>query len=342
MLNKLTIIAHDAMSFKQRIHELKTANNNLLNDIFQAVHYQDPRVVEWIINHKNIENKKLILATHAKPVPEVVWVFWFGSKLGPVRNSSLQTIIDNIGYPVILVTDETLPYYNLSFSPIHPAFEYLSGIHKGDYMRAYFMHHFGGGYHDVKVHKNSWHGQFDKFKNKTKDVWGVLIREFNRGGVACGAEWTHIEKWNKYIDQTCNIIHNCDKKMEWWSMILKDERCSISANARCCEVLGDQWEKLGSNGIYLLRPNTLFTRDWLFEIETILNQRHELLRLHPSPSPRCCLDRFTDEDKAYPMGWSDFHGSLFHPLLLLHHGHWEFGLPIWLFGANHVDENEHR
>ena len=38
----------------------------------------------------------------------------------------------------------------------HPGYENLSATHKSDYLRAYFMHHFGGGYTDIKYLDYSW------------------------------------------------------------------------------------------------------------------------------------------------------------------------------------------
>ena len=73
----------------------------------------------------------------------------------------------NIGASVELVTDTNLHEYNIPESPMHPAVcsKTLSAIHKADYLRVYFMHHYGGGYHDVKPHSasNNWTAVFSEF-----------------------------------------------------------------------------------------------------------------------------------------------------------------------------------
>lgn len=51
---------------------------------------------------------------------------------------------------VIFIDLDSLDQLILKDFPIHPAFQYLSGIQKGDYLKAYFMNFYGGGYSDLK------------------------------------------------------------------------------------------------------------------------------------------------------------------------------------------------
>jgi hypothetical protein len=51
--------------------------------------------------------------------------------------------------------------------PFHPAFKYLSSIHKSDYMRCYVMHHYGGGYTDIKPSNGSWKDSFVYIKSQS-------------------------------------------------------------------------------------------------------------------------------------------------------------------------------
>ena len=101
-------------------------------------------------------------------VPVKVWAFWFGNKgMNGDRKKAFEMLKRNIGASVELVTDTNLHEYNIPESPMHPAVcsKTLSAIHKADYLRVYFMHHYGGGYHDVKPHSasNNWTAVFSEF-----------------------------------------------------------------------------------------------------------------------------------------------------------------------------------
>ena len=80
--------------------------------------------------------------------PQICWVFWFGDEMSDNRKQCLQKIYDNIGLEVRLITEDNINEY-LQWD-VHPAVEYLSGIHKADYYRIYFLLHYGGTYTDIK------------------------------------------------------------------------------------------------------------------------------------------------------------------------------------------------
>ena len=56
----------------------------------------------------------------------------------------------NSGQKVVFVTLKTLPRFVLKDHPLHPSFDKLSAIQKGDYLKGYFMHLYGGAYSDLK------------------------------------------------------------------------------------------------------------------------------------------------------------------------------------------------
>ena len=66
------------------------------------------------------------------------------------RKKCLDSIKQNIGVKVILITPNNLDKYILKDYPLHKSYKYLSEVHKSDYLRTYFMHHYGGGYTDIK------------------------------------------------------------------------------------------------------------------------------------------------------------------------------------------------
>ena len=51
---------------------------------------------------------------------------------------------------MIFITEKNIDDYILKEYPLHPAFKYLTNIQKGDYMKAYMMNFYGGGYTDIK------------------------------------------------------------------------------------------------------------------------------------------------------------------------------------------------
>ena len=110
-------------------------------------------------------------------VPRKVWVFWFGKAMEGARKEAYESLVRNIGVEVELVTIKNIHQYNVTSHPFHKAIQFplgkgLSAIHVGDYLRVYFMHHYGGGYHDVKRHgvADSWVSFFDIIENDPK-IW---------------------------------------------------------------------------------------------------------------------------------------------------------------------------
>ena len=108
---------------------------------------------------------------------EVIYVFWTGdNKLTENRKIGLQSLIEISGVTVILITPKNLKEYILIEHQLHEGFEYLSLIQKSDYLRCYFMLHYGGGYSDIKFCLKSWKFLFTKL-NKENDKWVLGIRE---------------------------------------------------------------------------------------------------------------------------------------------------------------------
>jgi hypothetical protein len=81
----------------------------------------------------------------------VIYSFWTGTnEMSPQRRDCLEALQSLEGITHILVGPETLNEYILQDHPLHEAYQYLSETHKADYLRTYFMHHYGGGYSDIK------------------------------------------------------------------------------------------------------------------------------------------------------------------------------------------------
>jgi hypothetical protein len=206
--------------------------------------------------------------------------------MSAVRKGALKSMVDNLEVPIKLITVNNLQEYNIHSDPIHNEIfkENLSGIHKADYLRAYFMRHYGGGYHDIKYTSHSWQHQFNVFSDS--NVWLYGTYENGPNDIACDPE---------------------------------------TAKPLTCEAVRQTWDKLVSNGIYIMRPQTPIAIEWL----SIINHRLDLytsdLHKHPAPSSRCCQI----QENGYPIRWAELHGEQFHPLQIKYLDHVRKGLPRW-------------
>ena len=103
-----------------------------------------------------------------------IFCFWMNDgELPEIRKKNLQRLSLNCGVPVELITKYNLNDWIIENEPLHPSFEFLSEVHKSDYLRCYFMHHYGGGYSDIKNVQGSWVGFFNFLESTDKfDVIG--------------------------------------------------------------------------------------------------------------------------------------------------------------------------
>lgn len=90
-----------------------------------------------------------------------IFAFWTShNPLPPARIRCLDTLRANSGCDVCLVTPSNLSDWILE--PLHHAYGYLSATHRADYLRCYFMHHYGGGYSDIKYCGFDWRPYFTR------------------------------------------------------------------------------------------------------------------------------------------------------------------------------------
>ena len=76
------------------------------------------------------------------------------------RKQNLAALRAGIGLPIELVTPANLNDWVVAGHPLHPAYNDLSLVHRSDYLRAYLLHHHGGGYCDLKRPIKSWADAF--------------------------------------------------------------------------------------------------------------------------------------------------------------------------------------
>ena len=100
------------------------------------------------------------------------------------------------------MTPSNLNKYILPDYPLHEAYPYLSETHKADYLRCYFMHHYGGGYTDIKPTTKSWIPSFDKLNNS--DKYAIGYQEI-KGGV-CSNNPIVVQKYDELIGNGAYIF----------------------------------------------------------------------------------------------------------------------------------------
>lgn len=106
-----------------------------------------------------------------------IFCVWSGNNpMSITRQKSLQSIIDNSGCKITLVTPENISTIEKKDNPIHEAYKYLSLTHKADYLRAYLMYYYGGGYSDIKQIDFNWKPYFDLLENSSFDFIGYAER----------------------------------------------------------------------------------------------------------------------------------------------------------------------
>lgn len=100
----------------------------------------------------------------------------------PPREAALLSMVRNAGCAHAHITTETLAQWIDPAFPLHPGFQYLSAVHKCDYLRCYSMHVFGGGYADVKHTTKNWRPFFEALNESA--AFGAGYPEVGPHGVA--------------------------------------------------------------------------------------------------------------------------------------------------------------
>jgi hypothetical protein len=141
------------------------------------------------------------------------------------RYHALSTI-KNSGLKVIYINIENLSSWVVENTPLHPAYSYLSSVHKADYLRCYLMHHHGGAYSDIKVIENSWLLPFEQLEKSDclingyrevscletargrgliKDLWLALNfhKVIGNGAYICKPNTTFTKDW---IDSVHDVL----------------------------------------------------------------------------------------------------------------------------------------
>lgn len=106
-------------------------------------------------------------------IERVIYIFWTGdNEITPNRMEGIHSLEKVSGVKVQLITPKNLPDYIKEDDPLPEAYQYLSLNHRSDYLRSYFMYHYGGGYADIKTYFKTWIPAFEKLEKSEAYVIG--------------------------------------------------------------------------------------------------------------------------------------------------------------------------
>jgi hypothetical protein len=101
-----------------------------------------------------------------------LFCFWTDDNLMSNDRLNALSSIKNSDLEVIFINGDALSSWLVDDAPLHPAYKYLSSVHKADYLRCYFMHHYGGAYSDIKILDQSWLSSYEELNNSNYLVSG--------------------------------------------------------------------------------------------------------------------------------------------------------------------------
>jgi hypothetical protein len=155
----------------------------------------------------------------ARNIDRIIYTFWTGkNKIPSNRQECLDDLIANCGCKVQVVNPDNLKSFLLPDEPLHPGYDYLSEVHRSDYLRCYFMHFKGGGYSDMKATTGDWNKAFDDMNaNDT-----VLINSYHEPGPEGVHGGEHAKSLWKELPGTCAFIMppKTEFTKEWYTKMI--------------------------------------------------------------------------------------------------------------------------
>jgi hypothetical protein len=244
----------------------------------------------------NKVNNTIIVTPHTNNIKNrILFILWMGGELTENRKKSIETIKKNTKCNVLLINKENINKYILKDYPLHKGFKYLSSIHQADYLRCYLMHHYGGGYSDLKKAIHSWIPSYKKIEND-KNIWAVGL----------------IGGYPSIIN--CEEDYNGDDK-------LKDK-------------LKKNHKNLIGISYFIYKPRTPLTQEWYNNLNNRMDYYYEDLKKHPSKYPRESKNGSPipsweggKQNTKYPLLWSDILGNINFPLQIKYINHIKQILP---------------
>lgn len=197
------------------------------------------------------------------PIPKLIYIFWTGdNEMSENRLKAIQVLQQKSGVDIQLITPNNLAEYILPDFPLHPAYKFLSLNHRSDYLRCYFMHHYAGGYSDVKMCQHSWLPMFENLEQS--NAWLIGYPETAKTGLGARNLPKIRNKMIKYLSQiTGNGCYICRPysplTTEWYAELHRrlDEKYEL-VKQNAGNIWGDnegypfQWTELGGDILHPL------------------------------------------------------------------------------------------
>lgn len=232
--------------------------------------------------------------------PKVIYCFWTGDNpITENRKKGLEALEKNAGVPVKLITPKNLHEYIKPDYPLHKGYELLSLVHRSDYLRCYFMHHYGGGYADIKPFEHSWEPAFDKL-NHSKTKYMLGYPELAEGGLA------PIE--HRFLPDL-SIYDNYDDILDSEKKVFQD--------------LKKHHPFLIGNCSFICKPYTPITTEWYDELHRRMDIAYDsLVVFHKNNDNKTpIIHNDNDNETEYPIPYFHLLGQMLHPLELKYHKH---------------------
>lgn len=233
--------------------------------------------------------------------PEVIYCFWTGDNpLTENRKKGLEALEKNTGIPVKLITPKNLPEYIKPDFPLHKGYELLSYIHRSDYLRCYFMHHYGGGYADIKPFNHSWKPAFEKL-NKDKNKYIIGYPELLYGGITSVKHRFLADK---------SIYRDYEKMKESEEKVFQDLAKHTPLIVGTCS--------------FICKPYTPITTEWYEELHKRMDEAYDALDNFNKTEENSFIYydmTYPTKDKGYPIPYFHLLGQIIHPLMLKYHKH---------------------
>ena len=205
-----------------------------------------------------------------------IYIFWTGyNKISQNRLNNIEQLKKQTGLNIIFITPNNLDEYILKTEPLHESYQYLSEVHKADYLRTYFMNFYGGGYSDIKKTRGNWIESFKLLYDSDKYINGYP--ELKPSDIAYKPLR---KKWNKLIG---NCAYICKKETsltkEWYNEMIKLLDSKLD-KLRLYPASHSRDKAETSNGKYPIEWNEMLGR--IFH-KICYKYRHKILKTLPRP-----------------------------------------------------------
>jgi len=232
-----------------------------------------------------------------------LYTFWTGENDIPEKRKECLNSMINSGLNVVLINNKNIGEY-LDLDSLHPAYFKLNLAHRADYLRAYFMHHYGGAYSDIKKINESWVPACERLSQSEK-LYACGYAEINRHNVG-------------------NIYQS--------TMLRKDSKLNVNFSYIKWRWLQLNYKKTIGNCAFVFKPYSPITEAWWVELNRRLDVLLPELEEFSAGYPKERIGHFYDGViSKYPVPWTFILGDILQPLTLKYTAYVLKELPLPLF-----------